>query len=124
MKQSQQDDAASGKPDEKQRKKQTIPHLINLNEDPMLSRVICHFLEQGSINAINSETNKLAFYRCSRKMSVFNACVRKGSKVPEEAMGRQMQCKPFVTPCHLGKLKLASTSPNVILATDVVPKTF
>lgn len=46
VKQSQQDDAASGKPDEKQRKKQTIPHLINLNEDPMLSRVICHFLEQ------------------------------------------------------------------------------
>ena len=90
----------------------------------MLSRVICHFLEQGSINAINSETNRLAFYRCSRKMSVFNACVRKGSKVPEEAMGLQMQCKPFVTPCHLGKLKLAFTSPNVILATGVVPKTF
>jgi len=86
VKQSQQDDAASGKPDEKQRKKQTIPHLINLNEDPMLSRVICHFLEQGSINTVNSETNKLAFYRCSTKMSVFNACVREGSKVPEKAM--------------------------------------
>ena len=90
----------------------------------MLSRVICHFLEQGSINTINSDTNKLAFYRCSRKMSVFNACVRKGSKVPEEAMWLQMLCKPFVTPCHLGKLKLAFTSPNVILATGVVPKTF
>lgn len=33
--------------DERQKKKQTVPHLINLNEDPQLSRVIVHFLEQG-----------------------------------------------------------------------------
>lgn len=32
--------------DERQKKKQTVPHLINLNEDPQLSRVIVHFLEQ------------------------------------------------------------------------------
>ncbi|XP_068725304.1 kinesin-like protein KIF28 [Montipora capricornis] len=33
---------------ERQKKKQTIPHLINLNEDPQLSRVIVHFLEQAN----------------------------------------------------------------------------
>ena len=38
--------------DERQKKKQTIPHLINLNEDPQLSRVIVHFLEQGKLSIV------------------------------------------------------------------------
>ena len=42
-----QSDSSVGEQSEKQKKSQTVPHLINLNEDPMLSRVIFHFLEQG-----------------------------------------------------------------------------
>lgn len=41
-----QSDSSVGEQSEKQKKSQTVPHLINLNEDPMLSRVIYHFLEQ------------------------------------------------------------------------------
>ncbi|XP_020609741.1 kinesin-like protein KIF28P [Orbicella faveolata] len=41
-----QSDSSVGEQSEKQKKIQTVPHLINLNEDPMLSRVIYHFLEQ------------------------------------------------------------------------------
>lgn len=37
---------------ERQKKMSSIPHLINLNEDPMLSRVIYHFLEQGKPCAV------------------------------------------------------------------------
>jgi len=40
-------DASSGEQNERQKKKETVPHLINLNEDPQLSRVIVHFLEQA-----------------------------------------------------------------------------
>ena len=43
-------DASSGEQNERQKKKQTVPHLINLNEDPQLSRVIVHFLEQGNMH--------------------------------------------------------------------------
>ena len=42
-------DASSGEQSERQKKKQTVPHLINLNEDPQLSRVIIHFLETGNM---------------------------------------------------------------------------
>lgn len=42
-----QSESSVGEQSEKQKKIQTVPHLINLNEDPMLSRVIYHFLEQG-----------------------------------------------------------------------------
>ena len=42
-----QSESSVGEQSEKQKKVQTVPHLINLNEDPMLSRVIFHFLEQG-----------------------------------------------------------------------------
>ena len=42
-----QSDSSAGEQSEKQKKIQIVPHLINLNEDPMLSRVIYHFLEQG-----------------------------------------------------------------------------
>ena len=45
---SRSDEAEGGGQGERQKKKQTIPHLINLNEDPQLSRVIVHFLEQGT----------------------------------------------------------------------------
>lgn len=41
-----QSDSSAGEQSEKQKKVQNVPHLINLNEDPMLSRVIFHFLEQ------------------------------------------------------------------------------
>lgn len=44
---SRSDEAEGGGQGERQKKKQTIPHLINLNEDPQLSRVIVHFLEQA-----------------------------------------------------------------------------
>ena len=43
-------DASSGEQNERQKKKETVPHLINLNEDPQLSRVIVHFLEQGNMH--------------------------------------------------------------------------
>ena len=42
-----QSDSSAGEQSEKQKKTKSVPHLINLNEDPMLSRVIFHFLEQG-----------------------------------------------------------------------------
>ena len=42
-----QSDSSAGEQSEKQKKIQTVAHLINLNEDPMLSRVIFHFLEKG-----------------------------------------------------------------------------
>ena len=45
---SRSDESEGGGQGERQKKKQTIPHLINLNEDPQLSRVIVHFLEQGN----------------------------------------------------------------------------
>eukprot|EP00051_Salpingoeca_urceolata_P018835 m.267969 g.267969 ORF g.267969 m.267969 type:complete len:1177 (+) comp19290_c0_seq13:198-3728(+) len=32
--------------DELERKRRTVPHLVNLNEDPQLSHVICHFLDK------------------------------------------------------------------------------
>ena len=35
--------------EERHRKTQTVPHLVNLNEDPMLSGVVFHFLEKGTI---------------------------------------------------------------------------
>ena len=43
-----QSDSSAGEQSEKQRKVQNVAHLINLNEDPMLSRVIFHFLDQGN----------------------------------------------------------------------------
>ena len=33
--------------DTKAKQKETIPHLVNLNEDSMLSGVILHFLKEG-----------------------------------------------------------------------------
>ena len=48
----------------------------------------------------------------------------KGVRCLRRPWGCKNQSKPFFTPCHSGKLKLAFTSPNVILATGVVPKTF
>jgi len=48
-----QSDSSVGEQSEKQKKIQTVPHLINLNEDPMLSRVIYHFLEQGKSEYID-----------------------------------------------------------------------
>ena len=42
-----QSDSSAGEQSEKQKKVRSVPHLINLNEDPMLSRVIFHFLEQS-----------------------------------------------------------------------------
>ena len=51
-----QSDSSAGEQSEKQKKTKSVPHLINLNEDPMLSRVIFHFLEQGKCCAFHSQT--------------------------------------------------------------------
>ena len=48
-----QSDSSAGEQSEKQKKIQTVAHLINLNADPMLSRVTYRFLEQGKAEYID-----------------------------------------------------------------------
>ncbi|XP_046580338.1 kinesin-like protein KIF28P isoform X2 [Haliotis rubra] len=38
-------------------KKKTMPHMVNLNEDPMLSGVVFHFLEQGDTTIGRKDAN-------------------------------------------------------------------
>ena len=45
LKEAQQEDDIAD--DHKSDRKKTEPHFINLNEDPMLSGVIYHFINQG-----------------------------------------------------------------------------
>ena len=48
LKESRSEDAvADNASSERQAKKNSVPHLVNLNEDPMLSGVIIHFLDGG-----------------------------------------------------------------------------
>ncbi|XP_067652315.1 kinesin-like protein KIF28 [Haliotis asinina] len=50
-------DAIAQAENQEMSKKKTMPHMVNLNEDPMLSGVVFHFLEQGDTTIGRKDAN-------------------------------------------------------------------